>query len=352
MAIQTTPPNFSIDPAPTLCFASPNESKDPKSVPHIETALTRLLGIEHPILTAPMTGAVGGALANAVSHAGAMGIVAPGQDETTIRREIAAAGNARIGIGFITWQLHRNPAALDVALQAKPEAIMLSFGDGARYYASIKQAGVKLILQVQNLAMARAAAEAGADVIVAQGRDAGGHGGATRGTLGLVPAVVDAVSPIPVVAAGGIADGRGLAAALALGAAGVSMGTRFLASREALWSDARKSVIATAGADQTVQSRLFDTLNEPNWPREFPARYVRNETSDRWDGKEAELETAAEAERAAYAAIPMDDVARRLVLAGEGLDLIGDIPSARDLVERIVADAIETLRRGTALIQP
>src|SRR5262245_48778351 len=198
----------------------------------IETDLTRLLGIEHPILTAPMTGAVGGVLANAVTQAGAFGIIAPGHEEAAIRREVAAAGNARIGIGFITWQLGRNPAALDTALDATPAAIMFSFGDAMSYIRRVKAAGITLILQVQTLAMARAAAAAGADVIVAQGREAGGHGGAIRGTLGLVPAVVDAVAPIPVVAAGGIADGRGLAAALALGAAGVSMGTRFLATRE------------------------------------------------------------------------------------------------------------------------
>ena len=316
----------------------------------IETALTRLLGIEHPILTAPMTGGAGGALANAVSHAGAMGLIAPGHNEATIRREVAAAGNARFGFGFITWQLHQNPAALDVALQAKPAAIMLSFGDATPYFQAIRNAGTKLICQVQTLAMALAAAEAGADVIVAQGRDAGGHGGATRGTLGLIPSVVDAVSPIPVVAAGGIADGRGLAAALALGASGVSIGTRFLATRESLWSDARKSVLTTSGADQTLQSRLFDTLNDPNWPLEFPARFIRNQTSGRWHGREQELEAVADAERAQYAQIPMDNVAQRLVLAGEGIDLVRDLPAARDVVERIIAEAVETLRDRVALI--
>ena len=156
----------------------------------IETALTRLLGIEHPILTAPMTGAVGGALANAVSHAGAFGIIAPGQEEAVIRKEIAAAGNARVGIGFITWRLARSPGALDVALSAGPAAIMLSFGDSTGYFPAIRAAGAKIICQVQTLAMARAAAEAGADIIIAQGREAGGHGGAVRGTLALVPAVV------------------------------------------------------------------------------------------------------------------------------------------------------------------
>jgi len=317
----------------------------------IETALTRLLEIEHPIVTAPMTGTAGGALANAVTQAGAFGIVAPGPDEAAIRREVTAAGNARIGIGFITWQLGRNPAALDAALAAGPAAVMFSFGDAMPYIPRVKAAGITLILQVQTLAMARAAAASGADIIVAQGRDAGGHGGAIRGTLGLVPAVVDAVAPIPVVAAGGIADGRGLAAALALGAAGVSMGTRFVASRESQWSDRRKTNLLAGQADNTLQSRLYDTLGDPDWPHEFPARYLRNETSELWAGKQAELEAVVESERARYQQIPLEDVTRRLQLAGEGVDLVEDIPSARDIVERTVAQAVAVLRGTSGLIR-
>jgi nitronate monooxygenase len=119
----------------------------------------------------------------------------------------------RVGVGFILWALERHPAALDVALEAQPAAIMLSFGDPTPFIGRIKAAGSKIICQVQTLAQAKQAADAGADVIIAQGRDAGGHSGTTRGTIGLVPAVVDAVAPIAVVAAGGIADGRGLARA-------------------------------------------------------------------------------------------------------------------------------------------
>src|SRR3982751_4360040 len=201
-------------------------------MPGIETALTRLLQIEHPILLAPMGSAAGGRLAAAVTNAGGLGLVGSGYaNADTVRRELTEAGNARVGVGFITWALEKNPAALDVALDARPAAVMLSFGDPAPFAARIRQAGCTLICQVQTLAQAREAAAAGADIVIAQGRDAGGHSGTTRGTMGLVPAVVDAVAPIPVVAAGGIADGRGLAAALALGAAGVLMGTRFTASR-------------------------------------------------------------------------------------------------------------------------
>ena len=232
----------------------------------IETALTRLLGIEHPILLAPMGSAAGGKLAAAVTNAGGLGLIGSGYANVdAIRKELTEAGNARVGIGFILWALERNPSALDVALDARPAAVMLSFGDPTPFTDRIREAGCKIICQVQTLAQAREAAAAGADIIIAQGRDAGGHSGMTRGTMGLVPAVVDAVAPIPVVAAGGIADGRGLAAALALGAAGVSMGTRFTASRESLWDQAMKA--ADAGgrrrsdrADPRVRCRAWRAL--------------------------------------------------------------------------------------------
>src|SRR3954464_951921 len=241
-------------------------------MPVIETALTRLLGIEHPILLAPMGSAAGGKLAAAVTHAGGLGMIGSGYASTkAIRQELAEAGNARVGIGFILWALERNPAALEVALEARPAAIMLSFGDPTPFAGRTKEAGCKIICQVQTLAQAKQAADAGADIIIAQGRDAGGHSGTTRGTMGLVPAVVDAVAPIPVVAAGGIADGRGLAAALALGAAGISMGTRFTASRESLWDPAMKATTLAAGGDQTEQRACSTSCVARHGQRSIPA---------------------------------------------------------------------------------
>src|SRR5437764_9443580 len=165
-----------------------------------------------------MGSGAGGKLAAAVTDAGGLGMVGSGDANVeAIRKELGEAGNTQVGIGFILWALEKNPAALDVALDARPAAVMLSFGDPTPFAGRIKEAGCKIICQVQTLAQAKEAAQAGADVIIAQGRDAGGHSGTTRGTMGFVPAVVDAAMPIPVVAAGGIADGRGLAAALALG---------------------------------------------------------------------------------------------------------------------------------------
>src|SRR5579864_8627755 len=151
-------------------------------MPSIETALTRLLGIEHPILLAPMGSAAGGRLAAAVTNAGGLGLVGSGYaNAEAIRKELGEAGNTRVGVGFILWALEKNPSALDVALDARPAAVMLSFGDPTPFTGRIKNAGCKIICQVQTLAQAKEAAEAGADIIIAQGRDAGGHSGVTRG---------------------------------------------------------------------------------------------------------------------------------------------------------------------------
>jgi len=321
-------------------------------MPRIETALTRLLAIEHPILLAPMGSAAGGRLAAAVTNAGGLGMIGSGQaNAATIRQELGEAGNARVGIGFITWALERNPAALDVALDTSPAAVMLSFGDPTPFTGRVKAAGCKIICQVQTLAQAIGAAAAGADIIIAQGRDAGGHSGTTRGTIGLVPAVVDAVAPIPVVAAGGIADGRGLAAALALGAAGISMGTRFTASRESLWDHAMKEAALNARGDQTEQTRVFDIVRGSPWPAIYPGRALRNAFSNHWNGREDELAAGQPAQEKAYLATAADDFATRVVWAGESVDLVNDIPAASTIIERIIAQAVATLTEGAALIR-
>jgi nitronate monooxygenase len=318
----------------------------------IETALTRLLGIQHPILLAPMGSAAGGKLAAAVTHAGGLGMLGSGYaSETAIRKELTEAGNARVGIGFILWALDKNPAALDVALDARPAAVMLSFGDPSPYTGRIRAAGAKIICQVQTLEQAIQAAAAGADVIIAQGRDAGGHSGMTRGTIGLVPAVVDAVGAIPVVAAGGIADGRGLAAALSLGAAGVSMGTRFTATRESLWDQAMKDKAVASGGDQTAQTRVFDIVRGAAWPAIYPGRALRNEFSAQWHGREEALEGEQKQAEAGYLATPADDFAQRVVWAGESVDLVRDIPPAREVIERIVEEAASVLRAGATLVR-
>jgi nitronate monooxygenase len=292
----------------------------------------------------------GGALAGAVSRAGGLGLLGPGyEDEAWIEREFAAADGVPVGIGFITWHLARHPDRLRAALAQKPVAVMLSFGDPAPFVGAIRAAGAKLIVQVQTLADARSAAALGADIVVAQGAEAGGHG-AKRATLPLVPAVVDAIAPTPVAAAGGIADGRGLAAALVLGAAGVLVGTRFYASREALGHAAAKARLVDYGGDATLRTTVFDVVRGRDWPVRFTGRALANQLSDRWHGREAELQAQLAEERERYAAADgAGDVSRAVVWASEAIDLIRDLPPAAEIVQRMVSAAGAALERGLAL---
>ena len=224
----------------------------------INNRLTQTLAIEHPILLAPMDVVSGGKLAAAVTHAGGLGLLGGGYgDGGWIEREWTRAGNARIGCGFITWSLAQRPELLKSVLARQPAAVMLSFGDPRPFGAAILAAGAKLICQVQSVAQAREAADAGADVIVAQGTEAGGHG-QSQPLFTLLPQVVDACPDVPVAAAGGIADGRGLAAAMMLGAEGVLIGTRFYASQEADGHPEAKRRIVAAEGGQTVRSIVFD----------------------------------------------------------------------------------------------
>lgn len=312
----------------------------------LKTALTEMFGIEHPVLLAPMGFSAGGRLAAAVTRAGGLGLLGGGYgDEMWLEREFAAAGNARVGVGFITWSLAQKPHLLDRALAHRPAAVMLSFGDAAPFVDSIKRAGAKLICQVQTVAGAKEAAALGADVIIAQGTEAGGHG-AARSTFALVPAAVDAVAPVPVVAAGGIADGRGLAAALMLGAAGVLVGTRFCATTEWLGHDNAKARIVSEGGDTTVRTTVFDIVRRYDWPEPYTGRAIRNAFVERWHGRETELAhtLVTEADRYTTAATA-GDVDTGVVFAGEGIDLIRDIAPAADVLARLVAQAEGLLTR-------
>src|SRR5712691_10049752 len=264
----------------------------------LRTKLTEKLAIRYPVLQAPMGGSAGGILAAAVSAAGGLGLIGAGRGQVLgasgLDREFAASGNQRVGFGFITWGLAERPHLLDVALAHAPVALMLSFGDARPFIPRIRQAGIPVICQVQTLAMAREVLEQGADIIIAQGGEGGGHGSTRRGTLALVPAVVDAVEAsgrdVPVVAAGGIADGRGLAAALMLGASGVLMGTRFCASDEWLGTPEAQAALVAGSGDDTLRTRVFYIARDSPWPIEFPGRGLANRFSERWHGREDELE--------------------------------------------------------------
>lgn len=310
----------------------------------ISTRLTELLRIEHPILLAPMDLVADGQLAAAVSRAGGFGIIGGGYgDEAWLKREMDAAGDARIGVGFITWSMARRPQLLDMVLERRPPAVMLSFGDVQPHAEKIKRADALLICQVQTLEQALDAAVNGADVLVAQGAEAGGHG-ISRSTFPFIPAVADAVPNIPIAAAGGIGDGRGLAAALMLGADGVLVGTRFYASREAAGVQAAKNRMVMATGDRTVRGIIFDIARRNVWPAPYSGRVLRNDFSEKWHGRETDLlqQQDKEAERfaAARAAGDFDTAA---VIAGEVVDLIADVPPAAEIVERMMTTATTLL---------
>jgi len=314
----------------------------------LATRLTERLGIAHPILSAPMALAGGGALAAAVTRAGGLGLIGGGYgDAAWIAQQFTAAGNTQVGCGFITWSMARKPELLTRALSHKPAALMLSFGDPRPFAAEIAAAGVPLICQCQSLAHVRQALEAGATIVVAQGSEAGGHG-ASRATLPFVPEAADLIareSPDTLLlAAGGIADGRGLAAALMLGADGVLAGTRFWASREAMVHERHHAAAVAATGDQTVRSSLPDIARQLDWPKPFDIRVSDNAFIARWAGRDAELKGAIAVEGQAYReAFMAGDPDKAAVIFGEAAGLISDIPSAGEIVERMAAEAAALL---------
>jgi nitronate monooxygenase len=313
----------------------------------------KLLGIEKPLVLAPMGSASGGALAAAVSEAGGLGLIGGGYgDADWIREQLRLAAGARVGIGFITWSLARRPELLDLALSHKPCAVMLSFGDPRPFAAEVHAAGAALICQCQDLSHVATALEAGADAIVAQGTEAGGHG-ALRGALSLVPEVADHLArhapATLLLAAGGIADGRGLAAALMLGADGVLVGTRLWASREALVKEGHQRAILATGGDGTLRTRIPDIVRQLPWPQGFTARIRRNAFTERWHGREEALRAAAAAEAPRYReAAEAGDAEDTAVWFGEAAGLIHAIEPAAAIVERMAADAAAQIRAQAA----
>ncbi len=303
-----------------------------------------MLSIEHPIVSAPMAFAAGGRMAAAVSSAGGLGLIGGGYgDAEWLEREFAEARNARIGCGFITWSLAKRPQLLDLVLAHAPVAIMLSFGPPMPFAGRIKDAGAKLICQIQCMEHAREAVAVGADIVVAQGAEAGGHG-QNRATLTLVPEVADYLAgsaPATVLlAAGGIADGRGLAAALMLGADGILMGSRFWASSEALVDSAFQKVALSADGDATLRTTVVDIVRRLEWPAPFTARVMKTRFVQEWHGREAELAKVLDREMQRYVkAMQQADPDNTAVWVGESTGLLQEVRPAGDLVQKIANEA-------------
>jgi nitronate monooxygenase len=323
----------------------------------MHTRFTQAFGLSTPIALAPMALASGGALAAACAQAGALGLLGGGYgDLAWLQREHALAMSLlppeampRLGCGFITWKLDEDASALDWLLDQahRPAALMLSFGDPRPYAARLAARGVPLVCQIQQVAQLPLCLDAGAAVVVAQGAEAGGHGMNAlegRSTFSLVPELADALaarSPATLLlAAGGVADGRGLAAALALGADGVVMGSRLWASAESLAARGAVAAALRATGDDTARSAVFDVLRRKQWPAPYDFRALRNGLHRQWESRVEELREAPEAARADYdAGVAEGDYERAHVTVGEAVGLMHDAPAAALVIQRITQQA-------------
>jgi nitronate monooxygenase len=313
----------------------------------IHTRLCELFGIDHPIINAPMAGAATADLAAAVSAAGGLGMIGAslsgGPDWLREQIRLVRERTDRpFGIGLISSSPDTDELVA-VAIAERVHAISHSFSDPTPYVGPAHAAGIKVLAQVQTVAQAATAARAGVDVIAAQGTEAGGHTGSSSGSLPLIPATVDVAGGIPVVAAGGVADGRGLAAVLLLGAEGAWIGTRFVVSRESTYGDARKARIVVATTDDTILTRAYDLATQAPFPADIVERVVRNDFTDTWHDREADV-VARRAEVRAQLGAAAGDTRIAKVASGTVAGLIGSVEPAGAIVRAIVAEAERILR--------
>jgi len=331
----------------------------------LRTRFCERFGIDAPIVVAPMGPDLTGVeLVAAVSRAGGFGILQaqlcpPARLREEIRR-LRALTSSPFGVNFVLHFPHED--GVRVCIEERVGALSLFWGDPTPFIEPAHQAGVSIIVQVSSVGDAIRAASAGADVIIAQGIEAGGHGSGSVSTMVLVPRVVDAVAPRIVLAAGGVADARGLVAALALGAAGVAMGTRFLATPEANAHAVYKERLVTAGEDDTVRTILFGN----GWPN-APHRVLRTRFVETWLSRESETQSSdvkdppiGETSIAGlatpvsrFAAIPPNaaasgEIESMELLAGQSVGLVNDVKPAGEIVRGMMSEArsiIETLAR-------
>ncbi|HVE45505.1 MAG TPA: nitronate monooxygenase family protein [Acidimicrobiales bacterium] len=316
----------------------------------LQTPLCSLLGIRVPIIQ----GALGGpwppsvGLAAAVSGAGALGTLPTAlRSPEQVREDIAALRDRTEGPYAVNHTM--KPFVEDVfaeIVRASPPVVSFALGCRADLIARVHDAGGLFVQQVHSPAQAAEAVEAGADVIIAQGGEAGGFGGACS-TMVLVPQVVDEVAPVPVVAAGGIADGRGLAAALALGAQGANVGTRFIASQEAELSDGYKEAVLAAGSDETLRAAFMNDLLPPASEGAYATspRVVRNPFVDEWHGREdAVRQNRGPLGERMRAAMADGTVHELLVVTGEVAGSIREILPAAEIVQRMATEAEDAVR--------
>ncbi len=319
----------------------------------LRTRFSEMFDLSYPIMSAPMAMHSGGTLAAAVSAAGGLGSFAgirPDKGPEWVDAEVAtlrASTERPFAIGFITAFLGFAGAQFEAALVARPSAIVFSFGDAGRWFAPAKAAGARTICQVQDYVGAEQAVSAGADVLVAQGTEAGGHTGTLSG-LPLLAGLVAQYPDIPILAAGGVGDGRTLAAALTAGADGASLGTAFLATHEAVEvPDIHKRLIVESDGADTVFTRAYDIVCGLPWPAGIGERVRRNQFTDQWTGREAELtqrrdEIAGTPVTNPFAGTPDPDTSE--ILYGQSAGFIRAVRSAGEVVSTICDEAEQILR--------
>ena len=294
-------------------------------------------------------------LVAAVSEAGGLGTIGtiatlPDEVRMAIRRcrDLTAMPFA---VNMVTFEgaPHRDEI-IEMVLREKPAAVTLSFGDPLPTLRLCREAGIKTLVQVQDFAGAKAVLAAGTDALIVQGNEAGGHTG-RRGTLSFLAQTLAIAGDTPVVAAGGIADGRGLAAVLAMGASGALIGTRFKASVEYGCADIYKDVIAASDGDNTLGGTLLDVPFPWTWPANVVGRGIRNAFTAEWEGREDEL-------KAAVAALPpfgflqglWADPEQSINWAGESSGLVGSVLPAAEILRSVVREAEEILRRVPSIL--
>jgi nitronate monooxygenase/enoyl-[acyl-carrier protein] reductase II len=321
----------------------------------MRTRLCGVLGIEYPIIQAGMgIDHPAYPLVAAVSNAGALGSLgATGRSPSELGEQIALIRQRTrrpFAVNFLVSNF--NEGAFCAALEAGPAVISFALGDPGDLIRRAHAAGAIVVQQIHTVAQARQAAERGVDVMIAQGGEAGGYGQFV-GTLPLLPQVVDAVRPLPVVAAGGIADGRGIAAALLLGADGVNMGTRFLASTEAPIADGWKKAIIAAQSEDAVKVEFWNVISASSSGLAgygSVPRALRTPFYDRWAPRQAEaVQKAQELRHELEAAVAEGRFHEYMPYAGQSAGLIRDVLPVREIIRRLITEAEETLKRAPTL---
>ncbi len=309
----------------------------------LSTPWSRSFGLRVPIVNAPMGGVAGGRLAAAVTAAGGLGMVGMGSVATrdSLRAELRHV-RGRFGIGLVDWVIRGEAGMLEEALAARPALLSVSFGTDWSWVARAHDAGIPTATQVYDAVGARRAADAGLDILVARGSEGGGHGEAGLGTLPLLDTVLDAVT-VPVLAGGGIASARSLAAVLAAGASGAWVGTRLSACPEALTSEGSRRALIAARATDTAVTRAFDVANGLAWPARFPSRVLANDFVARWGGTGKDPDRRAREELAA--AVAADDPRIAPVDAGQGVGMVSDDAPVGEVLDRMCRGAEELLAR-------